>query len=59
MIAEVYAAAADIGVTDRTMVWNTDLVETLEFGPIAQAVVTMKARRPARKAAARTPARTS
>ena len=42
-IAEVYKGMPDIGVTDRTMVWNTDLVETLEFDNlIAQAVVTME-----------------
>ena len=41
-IAEVYSGLPDIGVTDRTMIWNTDLVETLEFDNlIAQAVVTM------------------
>ncbi len=43
LIREVYDAMPDIGVTDRTMVWNTDLVETLEFDNlIAQAVVTME-----------------
>ena len=32
----------DLKVTDRSMIWNTDLVETLEFDNlIAQAVVTM------------------
>ncbi|MAL11399.1 MAG: succinate dehydrogenase flavoprotein subunit [Maricaulis sp.] len=41
-IAEVFKAAADIGVSDRTMVWNSDLVETLEFDNlIAQAAVTV------------------
>ena len=43
LIADVYSGLPDIGVTDRTMVWNTDLVETLEFDNlIAQAVVTME-----------------
>ncbi len=42
-IGEVYRGLPDIGVTDRTMIWNTDLVETLEFDNlIAQAVVTME-----------------
>jgi succinate dehydrogenase / fumarate reductase flavoprotein subunit len=42
LIHEVYAAAADIRVTDRSLIWNSDLVETLEFDNlIAQAVVTM------------------
>jgi len=42
-IHEIYAQRADIGVTDRSMVWNTDLVETLEFDNlIQQAVVTIE-----------------
>jgi len=42
-IKEVHDGLPDIGVTDRTMIWNTDLVETLEFDNlIAQAVVTME-----------------
>ena len=42
-IKEVYDAMPNIGVTDRTLVWNTDLVETLEFdNMIGQAVVTME-----------------
>ena len=42
-IKNVYDAAADIGVSDRTMVWNTDLVETLEFdNMIGQAIVTVE-----------------
>ena len=37
------AAAADIKVTDRSLIWNTDLIETLEFDNlIGQAVVTME-----------------
>ncbi len=42
-IADVYGGLPDIGVSDRTMIWNTDLVETLEFdNMIGQAVVTME-----------------
>jgi succinate dehydrogenase / fumarate reductase flavoprotein subunit len=36
------AGAEDVKVTDRSLIWNTDLIETLEFeNLIAQAVVTM------------------
>ena len=39
---EIYAQRGDIGVTDRSLIWNTDLVETLEFDNlIQQAVVTI------------------
>ena len=42
-INTVYGGMPDIGVTDRSMIWNTDLVETLEFDNlIEQAVVTME-----------------
>ncbi|MAW79211.1 MAG: succinate dehydrogenase flavoprotein subunit [Parvularcula sp.] len=42
-IKEVHDAMPDIGVTDRSLIWNTDLVETLEFdNMIGQAVVTME-----------------
>ncbi|MEX1147120.1 MAG: succinate dehydrogenase flavoprotein subunit, partial [Sphingomonadales bacterium] len=42
-IAEVYGMMADIGVTDRSMVWNSDLIETLELDNlIGQALVTME-----------------
>ncbi|NWG91827.1 MAG: succinate dehydrogenase flavoprotein subunit [Parvularculaceae bacterium] len=42
-IKRVYEEMSDIGVSDRTMVWNTDLVETLEFDNlIAQAIVTLE-----------------
>ncbi len=42
LIREVQKGGEDIAVTDRSMVWNTDLVETLEYDNlIAQAMVTM------------------
>jgi succinate dehydrogenase / fumarate reductase flavoprotein subunit len=38
----VWGEARDVRVTDRSMIWNTDLVETLEFDNlIAQAIVTV------------------
>jgi succinate dehydrogenase / fumarate reductase flavoprotein subunit len=41
-IDQVYRRMEDIRVTDRSLIWNTDLVETLELDNlIAQAVVTM------------------
>lgn len=41
-IADVYSGLPDISVSDRTMIWNSDLVETLEFDNlIAQAAVTV------------------
>jgi succinate dehydrogenase / fumarate reductase flavoprotein subunit len=41
-IREICNSVGDIGVTDRSMVWNTDLVETLEYDNlIAQASVTI------------------
>jgi succinate dehydrogenase / fumarate reductase flavoprotein subunit len=42
LIHDAYDGMNDIGVTDRSLVWNSDLVETLELDNlIAQAVVTM------------------
>jgi len=42
LIHDVWKGAADVRVTDRSLVWNSDLVETLEFeNLIVQAVVTM------------------
>ncbi|KQM63346.1 fumarate reductase [Sphingomonas sp. Leaf17] len=39
----VYAGMADIGIKDRSMIWNTDLVETLELDNLAsQALVTIR-----------------
>lgn len=41
-LAQTYARMQDIGVTDRSLVWNTDLVETLELDNlISQATVTI------------------
>jgi succinate dehydrogenase / fumarate reductase flavoprotein subunit len=41
-IHKVWEASADIRVTDRSLIWNSDLLETLEFDNlITQAVVTM------------------
>ena len=46
LIHDVYAGMSDIGVTDRSLVWNSDLVETMELDNlIAQAVVTMDSAR--------------
>ncbi|MCA3630216.1 MAG: succinate dehydrogenase flavoprotein subunit [Methylobacterium sp.] len=42
LIHEVWKGIEDIKVTDRSLVWNSDLLETLEFDNlIVQAVVTM------------------
>jgi len=41
-ITEVFELSKEIGVTDRSLIWNSDLVESLEYeNLIAQAVVTM------------------
>ena len=41
-IKATYARMADVGINDRSLIWNTDLVETLELDNlVAQAVVTM------------------
>ncbi len=40
---KVFARMADVKVTDRSLIWNSDLVETLELDNLlAQAVVTMR-----------------
>jgi succinate dehydrogenase / fumarate reductase flavoprotein subunit len=42
LINEVYSGVGDVATTDRSLVWNSDLIETLEFDNlIGQAVVTM------------------
>jgi succinate dehydrogenase / fumarate reductase flavoprotein subunit len=46
LIHEVYAGMPDLHVTDRSLTWNSDLVETLELDNlIAQAIVTMDSAR--------------
>jgi succinate dehydrogenase / fumarate reductase flavoprotein subunit len=41
-MANVYGSMQDISVTDRSLIWNSDLIETLELDNlIAQASVTM------------------
>lgn len=41
-IADVHASFADVKVSDRSMVWNSDLIETLELqNLLGQAVATM------------------
>ncbi len=41
-ITEVWSATSDIRVSDRSLIWNTDLIETLEYDNlIAQAAVTV------------------
>ena len=41
-IHEVWAGSEDIAVSDRSLIWNSDLVETLEYDNlIVQAVTTM------------------
>jgi succinate dehydrogenase / fumarate reductase, flavoprotein subunit len=40
---KIYARMADVGVTDRSLIWNTDLVETLELDNLlCQAIVTIR-----------------
>ncbi|MDR6787821.1 succinate dehydrogenase / fumarate reductase flavoprotein subunit [Sphingomonas sp. BE138] len=42
-IETIYQGMNDVGVADRSLIWNTDLVETMELDNlIGQAVVTMK-----------------
>ncbi|MBX6426860.1 MAG: succinate dehydrogenase flavoprotein subunit [Variibacter sp.] len=44
LIHETFAGMADVRVTDRSLIWNSDLIETLELDNLmAQAVVTMDA----------------
>jgi succinate dehydrogenase / fumarate reductase flavoprotein subunit len=42
-IDNVYRSISDVSIKDRSLIWNTDLVETLELDNLlSQAVVTMK-----------------
>jgi succinate dehydrogenase / fumarate reductase flavoprotein subunit len=56
-ISQVWKDTADIRVTDRSLIWNSDLIETLEFDNlISQAAVTVvgaEARKESRGAHAR------
>jgi len=46
LIHEVFSGTPDLRVSDRSLVWNSDLIETLEFeNLIVQAVVTMDSAR--------------
>jgi succinate dehydrogenase / fumarate reductase, flavoprotein subunit len=41
-LGEVFASFSDVQVTDRSLIWNTDLIETLELDNLlGQAVATM------------------
>jgi succinate dehydrogenase / fumarate reductase flavoprotein subunit len=43
---EVYKSMGDIAVTDRSLIWNTDLIETLELDNlVSQALVTINGAR--------------
>ncbi|BAT58726.1 succinate dehydrogenase flavoprotein subunit [Variibacter gotjawalensis] len=43
LIHQVYGGMKDVGVTDRSLIWNSDLVETLELDNLlGLAVVTME-----------------
>jgi succinate dehydrogenase / fumarate reductase flavoprotein subunit len=57
LIHDVWKGASDVSITDRSLIWNSDLVETMEFDNlIVQAVVTMESavnRRESRGAHAR------
>merc|ERR1719174_2079629 len=54
-VSEVCKSVEDVGITDRSMIWNTDLVETLELqNLLVQGAQTMFSAERARRAAART-----
>jgi len=46
LIHDVHASMSDVHVSDRSLIWNSDLIETLELDNLlAQAVVTMDSAR--------------
>jgi succinate dehydrogenase / fumarate reductase flavoprotein subunit len=46
LIHDVHGGLADVQTTDRSLIWNSDLIETLELDNLmAQAVVTMDSAR--------------
>jgi succinate dehydrogenase / fumarate reductase, flavoprotein subunit len=46
LIHDVHAGMTDVRVSDRSLVWNSDLIETMELDNLlAQAVVTMDSAR--------------
>jgi len=58
-LGEVFASFKDVNVTDRSLTWNTDLIETLELDNLlGQASRPCIRRRTARRAAGRRRART-
>ena len=49
LLRETFASFGDVGVTDRSMVWNTDLIETMELENLllnATATIESAANRP-------------
>ncbi len=59
-LAETFASFGDVKVSDRGLVWNTDLIETMELeNLLLQATATVVSAANRRKAAVHTPARTS
>jgi succinate dehydrogenase / fumarate reductase flavoprotein subunit len=46
LIHDIYGGMSDVSVADRSLIWNSDLIETLELDNLlAQAVVTMDSAR--------------
>jgi succinate dehydrogenase / fumarate reductase flavoprotein subunit len=46
-LGEIHASFADVRVGDRSLIWNTDLIETLELeNLLLQALATIHAREP-------------
>jgi succinate dehydrogenase / fumarate reductase, flavoprotein subunit len=42
-LASTFASFADVGITDRSLIWNTDLVETMELeNLLLQATATIR-----------------